>query len=100
MFATGASKDARERRAGRKARKKQKASASDQDETSSSESSNPAPDPPPESNAESPQNTKENLQSLLTQAKDLLSSSSSTSSLSGKRKQDLRAFQRLLKKTL
>ncbi|KAL8827995.1 MAG: hypothetical protein Q9170_006791 [Blastenia crenularia] len=100
MFATGAPKDARERRAGRKARQKQNASTADED--TSSLASNPAPnsDQPPESPPEAPQNPKENLQSLLSQAKTLLTSSSSASSLSGKRKQDLRAFQRLLKKTL
>ena len=102
MFATGASKDASERRAGRKARQKQKeSSTTEQDKTSSSETPTPASEqPPPDSNTESQENTKENLQSLLTQAKSLLNSSSPASSLSGKRKQDLRAFQRLLRKTL
>ncbi|KAL8942787.1 MAG: hypothetical protein Q9216_001472 [Gyalolechia sp. 2 TL-2023] len=99
LFATGASKDARERRAGRKARQKQKASTTDQDNTSS-ETPATASDPAPEAETESPPNPRENAQSLLDQAKSLLNSSSSASSLSGKRKQDLRAFQRLLKKTL
>lgn len=100
LFATGASKDARERRAGRKARQKQKASTTEQDETSSSESPTPASDSAPEPTAEPLPDPKANVLSLLNQAKSLLNSSSSTSSLSGRRKQDLRAFQRLLKKTL
>ncbi|KAL9011995.1 MAG: hypothetical protein Q9173_003211 [Seirophora scorigena] len=94
LFATGAPKDARERRAGRKARKKEKAAAKSPNESSSA---SPSQDGPPE---EPPlDNPKETLQSLLSQARTLLTSSSS-SSLSGKRKQDLRSFQRLLKKTL
>ncbi|KAL9059189.1 MAG: hypothetical protein Q9206_001602 [Seirophora lacunosa] len=94
LFATGAPKDARERRAGRKARKKEKAAAKSPDEPSSA---SPSQDGPPE---EPPlDNPKETLQSLLSQARTLLTSSSS-SSPSGKRKQDLRSFQRLLKKTL
>ncbi|KAL9004322.1 MAG: hypothetical protein Q9188_002864 [Gyalolechia gomerana] len=100
LFATGASKGARERRAGRKARQKQKASATDQDGNSSSETPAPASDSAPAPETESPPDPRESAQSLLNQAKSLLNSSSSTSSLSGKRKQDLRAFQRLLKKTL
>ncbi|KAL9025992.1 MAG: hypothetical protein Q9196_005276 [Gyalolechia fulgens] len=100
LFATGAPKDARERRAGRKARQKQKASATDQGDTSSAETAAPATDPAPAPDTESPPDPKENVQSLLNQAKSLLNSSSSTSSLSGKRKQDLRLFRRLLKKTL
>lgn len=99
LFATGAPKDARERRAGRKIRQKQKASIMEEDETSSSETQAPASDSAPEPDTESPPNPKENVLSLLNQAKSLLNSTS-TSSLSGKRKQDLRAFQRLLKKTL
>lgn len=97
MFATGAPKDAAERRAGRKARRKREASAKSEDSPPSSDSvSEPAADPAVDS---SDPNPKETLQSLLSQARTLLTSSSS-SSLSGKRKQDLRAFQRLLKKTL
>lgn len=98
MFATGAPKDARERRAGRKARQKKEAADKTQDEssTSPSPSSETAPEPTPD---DSPKDKKEELRSLLSQARTLLTSSSS-SSLSGKRKQDLRSFQRLLKKTL
>ncbi len=96
MFATGAPKDAAERRAGRKARRKQQSLAKSEDSPSSSA---PASEPSADTAADSPEpNPRETLQSLLSQAQALLTSSSS-SSLSGKRKQDLRAFQRLLKKT-
>ncbi|KAI4288332.1 MAG: hypothetical protein L6R35_002410 [Caloplaca aegaea] len=93
LFATGAPKDARERRAGRKARQKKEAAANSTDEPSTPPSQDSPPEDPP------PDDPKETLQSLLSQARTLLTSSSS-SSLSGKRKQDLRSFQRLLKKTL
>ncbi|KAI4193209.1 MAG: hypothetical protein LQ346_003988 [Caloplaca aetnensis] len=97
MFATGAPKDAAERRAGRKARRKQESSAQSEESPSSSA---PASEPSADTAVDSPDpNPRETLQSLLSQAHALLTSSSS-SSLSGKRKQDLRAFQRLLKKTL
>ncbi|KAL9600056.1 MAG: hypothetical protein Q9219_003426 [cf. Caloplaca sp. 3 TL-2023] len=118
LFATGAPKDARERRAGRKARQKQQAStATDQEDSFYSSSPPPPPPPPPpqekaeaekeeEENPHPPSSQKETLQSLLSQAKTILSSpststsTSSTKPLTAKRKQDLRAFQRLLKKTL
>ncbi|KAL8810100.1 MAG: hypothetical protein Q9223_002646 [Gallowayella weberi] len=106
LFATGASKDARERRAGRIARRKSPDSAATSQDSLPSEPI-PAPsseDPPPPStitndNSSTP-TTKETLQSLLSQAKSLLTNPSFVSTLSGKRKQDLRAFQRLLKRTL
>ncbi|KAL8782941.1 MAG: hypothetical protein Q9213_004997 [Squamulea squamosa] len=104
MFATGASKDAGERRAGRKARQKLQTSATKPQDSLSSES-DPVPtieDPPPTAAVEerSSDDTKETLQSLLSQARSLLTTPSSASNLSGKRKQDLRAFQRLLKSIL
>lgn len=104
MFATGASKDARERRAGRKARQKSQASAAKSQDALPSDT-NPAPtteDPSLTSTADEPSSdsNKETLQSLLSQAKNLLTTPSSASKMSGKRKQDLRAFQRLLKRTL
>ncbi|KAL9037667.1 MAG: hypothetical protein Q9180_003590 [Flavoplaca navasiana] len=104
MFATGASKDARERRAGRKARQKSQDYAAKSGDAlpADTEPAQVAGDPSPISTAEepSPDNNKETLQSLLSQAKNLLITPSSASNLSGKRKQDLRAFQRLLKRTL
>ncbi|KAL8859284.1 MAG: hypothetical protein Q9178_004222 [Gyalolechia marmorata] len=104
MFATGASKDARERRAGRKARQKLQGSATkSQDALPSDTDAAPSTENPPSTstaNEPSPEDNKQTLQSLLSQAKSLLTNPSSASNLSGKRKQDLRAFQRLLKRTL
>ncbi|KAL8724874.1 MAG: hypothetical protein Q9166_007703 [cf. Caloplaca sp. 2 TL-2023] len=104
LYATGASKDARERRAGRIARQKAENFAAKSLDSLPADIP-PAPasaDPPPESTADepSPDNSKEMLQSLLSQAKTLLTTPSSASNLSGKRKQDLRAFRSLLKRTL
>ncbi|KAL9000405.1 MAG: hypothetical protein Q9169_000922 [Polycauliona sp. 2 TL-2023] len=104
MFATGASKDARERRAGRKARQKSEATAAKSQDAlpSNADPAAASEDPPPASTADEPSsdNDKETLKSLLSQAKALLTTPSSASQLSGKRKQDLREFQRLLKSTL
>ncbi|KAL8906707.1 MAG: hypothetical protein Q9171_006168 [Xanthocarpia ochracea] len=104
MFATGASKDARERRAGRKARQKlQGSAAKPQDGLPSDADAAPSTENPPSTptaDEPSPENNKQTLQSLLSQAKTLLTNPSTASNLSGKRKQDLRAFQRLLKRTL
>ncbi|KAL8700265.1 MAG: hypothetical protein Q9201_005536 [Fulgogasparrea decipioides] len=99
LFATGAPKDARERRAGRVARQK-RAKTSSKDEDASS--LNPPPTPAPETPVpETPeQDTKGTLQSLLSQARSLLTTPATASALSGKRKQELRVFQRTLKKTL
>lgn len=96
LYATGAPKDARERRAGRKARQKKDASTIKDGEDSSPSPASSSGTPP---ETEPPEDRKETLQSLLSQARTLLTSSTS-SSLSAKRKQDLRSFQRLLKKTL
>ncbi|KAL8695520.1 MAG: hypothetical protein Q9224_003390, partial [Gallowayella concinna] len=104
LFATGASKDARERRAGRVARKKSpNSTATSQDSLPSEPTSAPTSEDPPSTtttDSSSALTTKETLQSLLSQAKTLLTTPASVSTLSGKRKQDLRAFQRLLKRTL
>ncbi|KAI9879301.1 MAG: mitochondrial 37S ribosomal protein nam9 [Pleopsidium flavum] len=106
LFATGAPKDKKERRAGRKLSKNSSASedaavieseqtseASDTaTTTASSESSDNsihAPEPP---------DSKKELTSLLSRAKSMLADPKDT--LSAKRKQDLRAFQRTLKRTL
>lgn len=105
MYATGATKDARERRAGRKARRESQSSASKSQEplTSDTTPASVSEDSPPTSTAShnaSPETTTETLQSLLSQAKTLLTTPATASNLSGKRKQDLRAFQRLLRRTL
>lgn len=93
LFATGAPKDKKERRAGRKRKEKLSSAASLE---------NPSPSPIPkafESSSEPkpPQETRLELSSILAQAKNILSSDSS---LAAKRKQDLRAFQRLLRRTV
>lgn len=96
LFATGAPKDKSERRAGRKL----KAKASTKPSEDGSEPAEPQTptSPPPSESAEPSKTPKETLQALLKQAKALLSNPSD--SLPAKRKQDLRAFQRSVKRTL
>ncbi|MCJ1482780.1 mitochondrial 37S ribosomal protein nam9 [Schaereria dolodes] len=93
LFATGAPKDKLERRDGR--RLKIKTSTSSKDTTDLADEVSPAAAEP---DAE-PEDPREKLNTLLTQAKSILSADSS-SSLSAKKKQDLRAFQQLVKRTL
>ena len=96
LFATGAPKDRAERRAGRKLRAKAATKASEEDETPAEPQT---PTSPPPSEPTAPNTTpKETLQSLLSQAKSLLSTPSTL--LTAKRKQDLRAFQRTVKRSL
>ena len=100
LFATGAPKDKSERRAGRRLRAKLSSKPSD-DAADSAEPQTPtsAVPPPPPSISNDPSTTpKDTLKSLLAQAKGLLSDPSE--SLPAKRKQDLRAFQRTVKRTL
>ncbi|KAL9131619.1 MAG: hypothetical protein Q9217_000507 [Psora testacea] len=111
MFATGAPKDSAERRAGRRYRVEAANNKSAGRDDSSApaeplESSEPQPRPPAPSNPESTpedqakknKDTKISLQMLLQRAKELLSTPST--SLTAKRKQDLRAFQRTVRRTL
>ena len=97
LYATGAPKDKFERRAGRKIRAKNSKKASTDGESEDAEPQKPKtkllPEPTP-----SDTTPKEALQSLLSQAKELLANPST--SLKAKRKQDLRAFQRSVKRTL
>ena len=97
LYATGAPKDKSERRAGRRIRAKssKKASTSEESEDVESQVSKSDPIPEPTSTERTP---KETLQSLLSQAKSLLATPST--SLTAKRKQDLRAFQRTVKRTI
>lgn len=99
LFATGAPKDKKERRATRVMRRSKKNAAAAEDaENESVESAKPVP----KANAkrsDEPQNPKEILSGLLSNAKSILSSDSKDT-LSAKRKQDLRAFQRTIRKTL
>ena len=97
LYATGASKDKIERRAGRKIRAKYSKKASIEQGSEDAEPQTPKSDAP--SNPITLDNTpKDALQSLLSQAKVLLATPST--SLTAKRKQDLRAFQRTVKRTL
>ena len=97
LYATGAPKDKLERRAGRRIRAKysKKASTDEESEDTEPQTSKPKPSPETVSTDKTP---KEALQSLLSQAKELLATPST--SLTAKRKQDLRAFQRSVKRTL
>ena len=96
LFATGAPKDSRERRAGRRirARASSKALREEPETPESQEPSSPSP-PPPDDPTKTP---KDGLKSLLAQAKALLSDPNDK--LPAKRKQDLRSFQRMVKRTL
>jgi len=97
LFATGAPKDRTERRAGRKIRAIKASKKETSDEAEPAEPQTPKSDPPPEPTT--PDKTpKETLQSLLSQAKTILKSPSA--SLTAQRKQDLRAFQRSVKRTI
>jgi len=104
LFATGAPKDKKERRAGRKLSKKSSTSEDDAVvESEQAEPSNTAATASFESsdnatNAPEPPDSKKELTSLLSRAKSMLADPKDT--LSAKRKQDLRAFQRTLKRTL
>ena len=97
LYATGAPKDKFERRAGRKIRAKYSKKASASEGSGDAESQPTKSDPPPEPTS-TEKDPKETLQSLLNQAKQLLATPST--SLTAKRKQDLRAFQRTVKRTL
>lgn len=97
LYATGAPKDRFERRAGRKirARYSKKASNSEGSEDAEPRTPKSGPSHEPTTTDKTP---KESLQSLLSQAKEILATPST--SLTAKRKQDLRAFQRTVKRTL
>lgn len=95
LYATGAPKDKLERRAGRKirARNSKKASTDEGSEDAETQPPKANPSAGPSSMDKTP---KEILQSLLSQAKELLTSTT----LTAKRKQDLRGFQRTVRRTL
>ncbi|KAL9037467.1 MAG: hypothetical protein Q9214_005692 [Letrouitia sp. 1 TL-2023] len=108
MFATGAPKDARERRATRKLRQKQSQGSesesmpeslpSTQTPSSSVAEDNDSPESATESSAPT-QEPQETLKQLLAQAKSMLTDSSSAE-LTAKRKRDLRAFKQTIQRTL
>lgn len=104
-YALGAPKDRRERQAGRRIRARasiksaeagEEAEGTEAVDASSTEETPPAPD----STSTSPtdKTPKQTLQSLLAQARTLLATPST--SVTARRKQDLRAFQRTVKKSL
>lgn len=106
MYATGASKDAGERRATRQFRKQKKTidePDSDSDsglspsETESRPSSHPAP-APADSKPAAPLPPQTSMKDLLARAKSILQDPKDT--LPAKRKQDLRALQSLVRKIL
>ena len=96
LFATGAPKDRLQRRAGRKIRVKSSSKPPSED-AESPEPLTPT-SPPPLDPDDSSKDPKDTVKSLLAQAKVLLSNPSD--SVTAKRKQDLRAFQRTVKRTL
>ena len=108
MFATGAPKDSKERRAGRRLRArvlKEKEANSETEGNEEDSESNPDTTQTPKAAAVEEttpeQETKErraSLQDLMKEAKALLDNPSP--SLSAKRKQDLRAFQRTVRKAM
>ena len=102
LFATGAPKDKKERRAGRKLAKKSSASEDTGEETAETSDTAAATTTPEggdqSTNTTEPADSKKTLTSLLKRAKSMLANPKDT--LSAKHKQDLRAFQRALKRTL
>ncbi|MCJ1278359.1 mitochondrial 37S ribosomal protein nam9 [Puttea exsequens] len=100
LYATGATKDKFERRAGRRIRclrAKKKETPEDAHVSGSNESDQAKGGPSLEA-TESNQLPKESLKSLLAQAKTILKTPSAE--LTARRKQDLRAFQRTVKRSL
>lgn len=95
LYATGATKDAAERRATRKFRSKV---SSDDESMHESTSKEPPPKKPKSSEPSTPTHPRTKLSKLLEQAKSVLSTPSQD--LTAKRKRDLRAFQQALKRTI
>ena len=89
LYATGAPKDKADRRAGRRLKAKKKESSKVTEEASKSTTEQ-------EAEPETPQDNKKVLGFLLTEAKSIIN----RDAISGKRKQDLRAFQRLIRRIL
>ena len=97
LFATGAPKDKAERRAGRRV-KRQATKTASETELQEEKTSEAAPEDTPKSQPEQELDSKQVLKSLLSQAKSILSAPKDT--VAAKRKQDLRAFSRAVKRTL
>ena len=99
LYATGAPKDAKERRTSRKFRLKLKQQAADDSTTNAEDPPSAEESTTPQAEKSSPNpDAKETLTALLAHAKSLLNGP--PASITAKRKQDLRAFQSKLRKTL
>ncbi|KZF23405.1 30S ribosomal subunit S4 [Xylona heveae TC161] len=98
MFATGAEKDKTERRESRMLKRSKNSEAGEGEEAgeAAAESATPEQQKPSE---QTPKEAKKMINDLMSQAKALLSGSKDQK-VSAKRKQDIRAFQRTLKRTL
>jgi len=94
LLATGAPKDAADRRATRKLRRK----SPGDEETDTDAGNSPAAKPSIPTEAPTPKDPGDTLQRLLKHAKSILAKPSDD--LTAKRKHDLRAFQQTLKRTL
>ena len=97
LYATGAPKDKVERRAGRRIRATYSKKSSTDAESEDAEAKTPEPKPSRDTTP-TDKTPKEIFQSLLSQAKELLATPSTT--LTAKRKQDLRAFQKTVRRTI
>jgi len=101
LLATGAPKDKAERQRGRRYKRRMAGTTSDpsdSEETAEQQTPPPTPSEPSPPTEPDPKETKANLQLLISKAKELLSNP--IVSITAKRKQDLREFQRTVKKTL
>ena len=99
MFATGASKDKQERRAGRVARRQGAKEEGEKSEEGAAEEKEGKPEAEEKGKeTEEELDPKESLKSLMSQAKSVLASKKGE--ISAKRKQDLRGFQRAVRRVL
>ena len=97
LFATGAPKDKRERRASRVYRAKEASNDEEVDEDDAS-AKPPSPSIDPSKDPPTPKDPTKMLKSMVQQAKSILSKPSED--LTAKRKQDLRAFQQSIKRLM
>lgn len=96
MFATGAPKSKAERREGRIAR--QKTETPEEGEEGAAEEQKEGKEQKPEAEKAQPEDTRETLKGLMAQAKTVMSKEKSD--LPAKKKQELRGFQKAIKRVL
>lgn len=96
MFATGAPKSKAERREGRIAR--QKTETPEEGEEGAAEEQKKGKEQKPEAEEAQPEDTRETLKGLMAQAKTVMSKEKSD--LPAKKKQELRGFQKAIKRVL